>query len=153
MSPDYYLPILILISYYSLFDMDGTLVDSTTGVKGAWNLFRETYPTIDVNYVLSCEYLYLQYTAFLFLDLFNLDYSVPWRSHCRESQETLWHPRSRDSQSECQLTCAQTLPYGCPSARGGPLWKGYRNHILCRRRSRHYTSSGSQIDYRWSKPQ
>jgi glycerol 3-phosphatase-1 len=48
--------------------MDGTLVDSTTGVKGAWNLFQETYPTIDVDYILSCEHLYLQYSATLFLD-------------------------------------------------------------------------------------
>ena len=48
---------------FSLFDMDGTLVDSTAGVKGAWNLFRETYPTIDVDYILSCEHLYFQYTA------------------------------------------------------------------------------------------
>lgn len=35
--------------------MDGTLVDSTAGVVGAWNLFRQTYPTIDVNHILSCE--------------------------------------------------------------------------------------------------
>ncbi|KAG6833932.1 hypothetical protein H0H87_007943 [Tephrocybe sp. NHM501043] len=36
-----------------LFDMDGTLVDSTAGVVGAWELFRETYPTIDVRDILS----------------------------------------------------------------------------------------------------
>jgi len=36
-----------------LFDMDGTLVDSTTGIKGAWELFQESYPTIDINYMLS----------------------------------------------------------------------------------------------------
>ena len=41
---------------YSLFDMDGTLVDSTPGVVGAWNLFRQTYPTIDVHHILSCEH-------------------------------------------------------------------------------------------------
>ena len=37
--------------------MDGTLVDSTLGVKGAWNLFKESYPTIDLNYILSCKHL------------------------------------------------------------------------------------------------
>ncbi|KAG6915657.1 hypothetical protein DXG01_010527 [Tephrocybe rancida] len=36
-----------------LFDMDGTLVNSTAGVKGAWELFRGTYPTIDVQDILS----------------------------------------------------------------------------------------------------
>lgn len=35
--------------------MDGTLVDSTAGVVGAWELFRETYPGIDVESILSCE--------------------------------------------------------------------------------------------------
>jgi glycerol-1-phosphatase len=53
--------------------MDGTLVDSTPGVKGAWNLFRETYPTIDINHILSCEHLYLQYTTVLLLDFFDSD--------------------------------------------------------------------------------
>ena len=48
--------------------MDGTLVDSTAGVEGAWNLFRKTYPTIDVNYLLNCEHLYPHYTAMLFLE-------------------------------------------------------------------------------------
>ena len=43
--------------------MDGTLVDSTPGVKGAWNLFQETYPTIDVNHILGCKHLYLQHTT------------------------------------------------------------------------------------------
>ncbi|KAF9568923.1 HAD-like protein [Agrocybe pediades] len=36
-----------------LFDMDGTLVDSTAGVVGAWNLFRKSYPSIDVDNILS----------------------------------------------------------------------------------------------------
>ena len=63
--PDFYLPIFIFISY-SLFDMDGTLVDSTQGVKGAWNLFQETYPTIDVNYLLNCEHLYFHTLLFYF---------------------------------------------------------------------------------------
>lgn len=39
----------------SLFDMDGTLVNSTAGVIGAWEVFRQSYPDIDVNYILSCE--------------------------------------------------------------------------------------------------
>ncbi|KAG6821555.1 hypothetical protein H0H93_000064 [Arthromyces matolae] len=38
----------------SLFDMDGTLVDSTAGVVGAWELFKQKYPTIDVHNILSC---------------------------------------------------------------------------------------------------
>ncbi|KAH9040694.1 hypothetical protein EDB85DRAFT_65040 [Lactarius pseudohatsudake] len=32
----------------SLFDVDGTLIDSTPGVVAAWELFAETYPTINV---------------------------------------------------------------------------------------------------------
>lgn len=35
--------------------MDGTLVDSTDGVVGAWELFAEKYPGLDVTVVLSCE--------------------------------------------------------------------------------------------------
>ncbi|KZV75120.1 phosphatase [Peniophora sp. CONT] len=33
--------------------MDGTLIDSTAGVVGAWNLFKQTYPGIDVHNILS----------------------------------------------------------------------------------------------------
>ncbi|KAF9472960.1 HAD-like protein [Pholiota conissans] len=33
--------------------MDGTLVDSTAGVVGAWHLFSESYPHIDVHDILS----------------------------------------------------------------------------------------------------
>ncbi|KAJ3972560.1 HAD-like domain-containing protein [Lentinula raphanica] len=36
-----------------LFDMDGTLVDSTAGVVGAWELFKQKYPEINVEDVLS----------------------------------------------------------------------------------------------------
>lgn len=43
------------IQPYSLFDMDGTLVDSTAGVVGAWELFKEKYPQLDVTQVLSGE--------------------------------------------------------------------------------------------------
>ncbi|KAF9534725.1 HAD-like domain-containing protein [Crepidotus variabilis] len=39
-----------------LFDMDGTLVDSAAGVEGAWNLFREAYPSIDVHDILSSSH-------------------------------------------------------------------------------------------------
>ncbi|KAH9942582.1 phosphatase [Amylocystis lapponica] len=39
-----------------LFDMDGTLVDSTDGVVGAWELFAEKYPGIDVTEVLSSSH-------------------------------------------------------------------------------------------------
>lgn len=34
--------------------MDGTLVDSTDGVVGAWELFKEKYPGLNVDQVLSC---------------------------------------------------------------------------------------------------
>lgn len=46
---------LICIFVFSLFDMDGTLVDSTDGVVGAWELFAEKYPGVDVTTVLSCK--------------------------------------------------------------------------------------------------
>jgi len=36
-----------------LFDMDGTLGDSTAGVVGAWELFKQSYPDIDVHEILS----------------------------------------------------------------------------------------------------
>ena len=36
-----------------LFDMDGTLVDSTQGVIGAWHCFKETYPHLNVEEILS----------------------------------------------------------------------------------------------------
>ncbi|TCD69837.1 hypothetical protein EIP91_005914 [Steccherinum ochraceum] len=36
-----------------LFDMDGTLVDSTAGVVGAWHLFAESYPGFKVEDILS----------------------------------------------------------------------------------------------------
>ncbi|KAJ7590890.1 HAD-like domain-containing protein [Mycena floridula] len=36
-----------------LFDMDGTLINSTSGVEGAWHVFKETYPDIDVHNILS----------------------------------------------------------------------------------------------------
>ncbi|KAK7470445.1 DL-glycerol-3-phosphatase, variant 2 [Stygiomarasmius scandens] len=37
----------------ALFDMDGTLVDSTAGVQGAWEVFKEKYPHIDIYDILS----------------------------------------------------------------------------------------------------
>ncbi|KAJ7714311.1 HAD-like domain-containing protein [Mycena maculata] len=36
-----------------LYDMDGTLIDSTAGVEGAWEEFRKEYPSIDVQQILS----------------------------------------------------------------------------------------------------
>ena len=36
--------------------MDGTLVDSAEGVLGAWQLFAQTYPGIDVHDILSCAF-------------------------------------------------------------------------------------------------
>lgn len=39
----------------SLFDMDGTLVDSTAGVMGAWQTFANSYPSIDVQEILNCK--------------------------------------------------------------------------------------------------
>ena len=37
----------------SLFDMDGTLVDSTKGVVGAWHHFKEKYPGLNVEEILN----------------------------------------------------------------------------------------------------
>ena len=48
------------ISYfvlYRLFDMDGTLVDSTAGVVGAWHTFKETYPDLNVEEILNSRLL------------------------------------------------------------------------------------------------
>lgn len=39
-----------------LFDMDGTLVDSTAGVVGAWETFAETYPGLNVTEILSTSH-------------------------------------------------------------------------------------------------
>lgn len=36
--------------------MDGTLVDSTAGVVGAWDIFHKSYPDIDVKEILSSEH-------------------------------------------------------------------------------------------------
>ncbi|TRM68111.1 HAD-like domain-containing protein [Schizophyllum amplum] len=36
-----------------LFDMDGTLIDSTAGVNGAWEMFAKDYPGVDMDKVLS----------------------------------------------------------------------------------------------------
>lgn len=46
--------LLLIVPAPRLFDMDGTLVDSTDGVVGAWELFAEAYPHIDVHDILSC---------------------------------------------------------------------------------------------------
>lgn len=39
-----------------LFDMDGTLIDSTSGVEGAWRAFQQQYPDIDVHDILSSSH-------------------------------------------------------------------------------------------------
>ncbi|KAL0949337.1 hypothetical protein HGRIS_009409 [Hohenbuehelia grisea] len=39
-----------------LFDMDGTLLDSTAGVVGAWERFKETYPGIDIHDILNTSH-------------------------------------------------------------------------------------------------
>ncbi|KAF9226638.1 HAD-like protein [Gyrodon lividus] len=39
-----------------LFDMDGTLVDSTAGVVGAWSTFAKTYPGLDVETILHTSH-------------------------------------------------------------------------------------------------
>ena len=47
-----------------LFDMDGTLVDSTKGVIGAWHFFKETYPHLDVEKLLDSKYILCLYLLF-----------------------------------------------------------------------------------------
>lgn len=39
--------------------MDGTLVDSTTGVIGAWATFAKKYPGLDVKTILHSSYSHL----------------------------------------------------------------------------------------------
>ena len=36
--------------------MEGTLVDSTKGVVGAWHVFKQTYPHLDVEEILNSVY-------------------------------------------------------------------------------------------------
>ena len=36
--------------------MDGTLVDSTNGVIGAWETFAKTYPGLDIKTILHSNY-------------------------------------------------------------------------------------------------
>jgi len=43
--------------------MDGTLVDSTDGVVGAWETFQESYPDIDINKILKCQWALAIYQA------------------------------------------------------------------------------------------
>ncbi|KIM46371.1 hypothetical protein M413DRAFT_24104 [Hebeloma cylindrosporum] len=50
------MPEIVLHFDALLFDMDGTLVDSTAGVVGAWELFRQSYPSIDVHHILSSSH-------------------------------------------------------------------------------------------------
>lgn len=43
------------LSISRLFDMDGTLVDSTKGVVGAWHTFHEKYPQLNVEEILNSK--------------------------------------------------------------------------------------------------
>lgn len=38
--------------------MDGTLIDSSAGLEGAWEAFKETYPHIDVPHILEGAHVY-----------------------------------------------------------------------------------------------
>lgn len=49
-----FVPSLTVVN--SLFDMDGTLVDSTQGVIGAWQIFSQTYPGLNVKEILNSEW-------------------------------------------------------------------------------------------------
>ncbi|KAJ7737858.1 HAD-like domain-containing protein [Mycena maculata] len=40
----------------TLIDMDGTLVDSTAGIEGAWEVFKKSYPDIDVKKILRSSH-------------------------------------------------------------------------------------------------
>ena len=44
--------------------MDGTLVDSTQGVVGAWHTFANAYPGIDVHEILNSESLLLMFITY-----------------------------------------------------------------------------------------
>lgn len=50
----------------SLFDMDGTLVDSVAGVTAAWEIFAEKYPdkNIDVRDILSSGFSFVERFTF-----------------------------------------------------------------------------------------
>ncbi|KAI0306812.1 phosphatase [Multifurca ochricompacta] len=47
------MPVISLHFDAILFDMDGTLIDSTAGVAGAWEVFAKTYPEINVQEILK----------------------------------------------------------------------------------------------------
>lgn len=49
--------VLDIVYSIRLFDMDGTLLDSTAGVVGAWEKFKETYPGIDIHKILDSAWL------------------------------------------------------------------------------------------------
>ncbi|KIJ20327.1 hypothetical protein PAXINDRAFT_96547 [Paxillus involutus ATCC 200175] len=50
------MPEVILRVSAVLFDMDGTMVDSTAGVIGAWSIFAKTYPGLDVKTILHSSH-------------------------------------------------------------------------------------------------
>lgn len=79
----------------SLFDMDGTLVDSTAGVVGAWDIFHESYPDIDVKKILSSEHCLTSIASSR--PITSLEYPASHgirtvdnlRNHCRIEDPTL----------------------------------------------------------------
>ena len=68
--------------------MDGTLIDSTPGVNGAWEIFRKDYPGIDMDQVLSCTRFSLSQEGKLLLTRAR-DLSRSRRSHRGQPQDTL----------------------------------------------------------------
>lgn len=71
--------------------MDGTLVDSTAGVEGAWAVFKMSYPDIDVHDILSCK----SPGKLRHRSRWPSLSSGPWRPHGRKSAHPLRHHRRR----------------------------------------------------------
>lgn len=64
-----------------LFDMDGTLLDSTPAVLATWEYFAKQY-NLDLTEVLRSEFLPNDP---------QLIPSCPWRSHSRQHEAVVWH--------------------------------------------------------------
>lgn len=60
----------------SLFDMDGTLVDSTQGVVGAWHHFAKTYPGLNVEEILSSTSHPLSIELSAYIGIFSASHGV-----------------------------------------------------------------------------
>ncbi|EIN10887.1 phosphatase [Punctularia strigosozonata HHB-11173 SS5] len=50
------MPVITIVVDAILFDMDGTLVDSTKGVVGAWHHFKGKYPSMNVEEILNTSH-------------------------------------------------------------------------------------------------